>query len=343
MLRMRLSMPERRLRPMQQSHLDTYIQAQEISAHRFGSRSAPGANLKHPDTKRSYLLRTYLFCQLCGRRMFGKTRHTLPYYVCAPKKGYLPEGHPAAGTFFVREDTLLQRLNAFFSDHVFGAYRRSLLQASLRTLGLTAQQERGQQAAALRRSITDTETKIKRTVRNLELIADPDPDLIRDINERRAELRAQKQHYETQLADLEARILHTPNPDLIDALPITEIQIDQLPEDLARSLFEALRLEIHYNKHTNTATARITLTGQTITTARHATHNATVTPLRHKQDRDEHKDQNNDQSGVASDGHPGPILVVPPAGLPKDGTWCDQRFSTGTLVIEAGFDLSLID
>ena len=36
-------------------------------------------------------------------------------------------------------------------------------------------------------------------------------------------------------------------------------------------------------------------------------------------------------------------MVVPPAGLPKDGTWCDQRFSTGTLVIEAGFNLSLID
>ena len=35
--------------------------------------------------------------------------------------------------------------------------------------------------------------------------------------------------------------------------------------------------------------------------------------------------------------------LVPPAGLPKDGTWCDQRFSTGTLVIEAGFNLSLID
>jgi hypothetical protein len=143
-------------------NLDTYIQAQQISAHRFGSRSAPGANLKHPDTKRSYLLRTYLFCQLCGRRMFGKTRHNLPYYVCAPKKGYLPEGHPAAGTFFVREDTLLARLTAFFSDHVFGAYRRSLLQASLRTLDLTAQQEREQQAAALRRSITDTETRSKK-------------------------------------------------------------------------------------------------------------------------------------------------------------------------------------
>jgi hypothetical protein len=31
------------------------------------------------------------------------------------------------------------------------------------------------------------------------------------------------------------------------------------------------------------------------------------------------------------------------AGIPKDGTWCDQQLSTDTLVIEAGFDLSLID
>jgi hypothetical protein len=29
----------------------------------------------------------------------------------------------------------------------------------------------------------------------------------------------------------------------------------------------------------------------------------------------------------------------PPAGLPKDGTWCDQRFSMGCLVVEAGFGL----
>ncbi|MGH3875390.1 MAG: recombinase family protein [Pseudonocardiaceae bacterium] len=237
--------------------LDTYIQVQEISAHRFGSRSRAGANLNHPHTKRSYLLRTYLFCELCGRRMFGKTRHTQPYYVCAPKKGYVPDGHPAGGTFFVREDILLDRLSTFFSHHVFGAYRRSLLDASIRTLDLATRQQREQQVAALHRSITDTQTKIKRTIRNLELVDDPDQDLIRDINERRAELRAQKHQFETQLAEVEARILHAPNPDLIDALPVTKIQLDQLPEQLARSLFEALRLEIHYNKHTNQATCRM--------------------------------------------------------------------------------------
>ena len=31
--------------------------------------------------------------------------------------------------------------------------------------------------------------------------------------------------------------------------------------------------------------------------------------------------------------------AVPPAGLPKDGTWCDQRFSMGCLVVEASFGL----
>ncbi|WP_189052880.1 hypothetical protein [Longimycelium tulufanense] len=167
---------------------------------------------------------------------------------------------------------------------------------------------------ALRRSIADTEAKIKRTVRNLELVDDPDRDLIRDINERRAELRAQKEQFESQLAEVEERILHAPNPDLIDALPVAKIQIDELSDDLARALFEALRLEIHYNKHTNQATCRITLTGQTITAARHAARTA-VAPLRRQQGGDQQEQNNKDQGHVPTDDDPGPILVVPPARL----------------------------
>jgi hypothetical protein len=34
---------------------------------------------------------------------------------------------------------------------------------------------------------------------------------------------------------------------------------------------------------------------------------------------------------------------VPEAGSPKDGTWCDQRFYTGRLVVEAGYGLSASD
>ncbi|MEU4246941.1 hypothetical protein AB0F15_05965 [Amycolatopsis sp. NPDC026612] len=35
--------------------LDTFIQTQEVSGHRFGSRTAAGANTKHQQTKRSHL------------------------------------------------------------------------------------------------------------------------------------------------------------------------------------------------------------------------------------------------------------------------------------------------
>jgi hypothetical protein len=83
-------------------------------------------------------------------------------------------------------------------------------------------------------------------------------DFVRDINERRAELRAQREQGEAQLAEVEQRILAAPNPGLIDALPVMKIDVEQLPEELARALFEALRLEIRYNRDTHTATCRIT-------------------------------------------------------------------------------------
>ena len=289
--------------------LDTFIQAQEVSGHRFGSRTAAGANTKHPQTKRSYLFRTYLFCDLCGRRMGGKTRKRV-YYACAPRKAYLPVGHPAAGGVFVREDHLLEKVNAFLSDHVFGDYRRQLLDANLRHLDATVQQEREQQVTSLRRAIADIDIKIKRTIRNFELVDAPDEDFVRDINERRAELRAQREQLETRLAQVEQRILAAPNPDLIDALPVMKIEVDQLPDELARARFEALRLEIRYNRDTHTATCRVTLTGPTITAASRTAQDAAVLSL--DEARQRHEQRKQEQETPESSGDLVPILVVPP-------------------------------
>ncbi|GAB3428364.1 hypothetical protein GCM10027569_71580 [Flindersiella endophytica] len=294
-------------------NLDTFIQVQQIAGHRFGSRCAPGANTKHPQTKHSYRLRTYLFCDLCNRRMYGKQRWKHLYYVCAPKKAYIPPGHPGPHTIFVREDALLNLLGHFLNTHVFGNYRTTLLATRLRTIDADAQREREQQAAALQRSITDTDTKIQRAIRNLELLDNPDPDFVRDAHRRRAELRAHKLHLETKLAELERATQNAPIPGLIDALPIveTDLQLDQLPEETARRLFEALRLKITYNKTTNQATCHITLTAQTITAAQHAAHNA-ITAQRQAATR-KHPANDKDQVNATNDG-PGPILVVPPAG-----------------------------
>ena len=106
--------------------------------------------------------------------MFGKTRHgNTYYYVCAPKKNYIPPGHDAPGSYFVRETALVHGLNQFLNQHVFGAYRRHLLDAHLRDLDDTARRDRQQQQAALRRGIADVESRIKRTVRNLESSTTP--------------------------------------------------------------------------------------------------------------------------------------------------------------------------
>jgi site-specific DNA recombinase len=297
--------------------LDTFIQVQEVSGHRFGSRTAAGANTKHPQTKRSYMFRTYLFCDLCGRRMNGKTR-TRVYYACNPRKGYVEPGHPAAGSIFLREDHLLDKVNAFLSDHVFGAYRRQLLDANLRYLDTTVEQEREQQVTGLRRAIADIDVKIKRAIRNFELVDDPDEDYVRDINERRAELRTQKGHLETQLAEVEQRIMAAPNLDLIDALPVTKVEVDQLPEELARALFEALRLEIRYNRDTHTATCRVTLTGPTITAASRVAHDAAVISLdqaRLRRERCKQKEIEHESPAMSNDSVP--ILVVPPVRLER--------------------------
>ncbi|GAA5156403.1 recombinase family protein [Amycolatopsis dongchuanensis] len=183
--------------------LEIWLRAQEVGQHRFGSRSTSNTNVRHPQTKRSYLLRTYLFCDSCGRRMNGKTRRGHAYYVCAPKKGYVPEGHPAPGSFWVREDALVAKLDEFLSAHVFGAYRRSLLTYNLQELGVKAQREREDHIAALRHRIDDIAVKMKRVMRSLELFDNPDQDLIRDINDRRAELRERKAALETQLTEAE--------------------------------------------------------------------------------------------------------------------------------------------
>ena len=215
--------------------------------------------------KRVYKLRSYIFCVSCGRRLYGKTKRQHSYYVCAPKKAWVPEGHPSS-SYWVRESNLLEGLTAFLAAQVFGPYRRQLLDASLRTIDDNAQQERQARIAALRRSITETETKSKRLVRSLEIADDVDQAFIRDINERRAELRSRKERSWRQLAEDEVH--RAPNPPCSTTCRSPRVDLVELPDELSRRLFEALRLEIHYDYNTRTATCRCWATPSTPSPAR---------------------------------------------------------------------------
>jgi hypothetical protein len=87
----------------------------------------------------------------------------------------------------------------------------------------------------------------------LELTDDIDPGLLADISRRRTELAAEHTAITEQLRALRDAAHDQPNPQLINALPVGACDLDALPEPLARQLFEALRLEIHYDKRTHTA------------------------------------------------------------------------------------------
>jgi site-specific DNA recombinase len=258
--------------------LETYVQAQEVAGQRERSRTSPGAN-RHPAAKNVYRLRSYLVHAGCGRRMTGRTFRGTAYYVCAPKPGYVPPGHNGAASAYLREDHLLDGLSEFLATRVFGSYRENLLDASLRELDDAARHDHQRQVTAVRRAISDNEARSKRLLRNFELVEEPDQELIKDINARRAELRAERAHLNDQLADLQEQTAQAPNPELLARLPVTPVDLTGMPDEVSRQLFEALRLEMVYDHERHQVAARVTLTGDTIDTVSRTTQ-AVVLPFR---------------------------------------------------------------
>src|SRR6266542_3852293 len=83
-----------------------------IGKAKKGSRPVSDRNT-HPATRRTYRMRSYVICDLCGRRLYGKTRYVgdvYSYYACEPVpahhagKDWFPT-HPKS--LWVREDKLL--------------------------------------------------------------------------------------------------------------------------------------------------------------------------------------------------------------------------------------------
>ena len=174
----------------------------------------------------------------------------------------MPAGHP--DSLWVTETALLDGLHEFLTQHVFGPYRRLLLATTLDQLDQSDRHEHAHRLAATEKALREVEQRRRRLVHILEIADDPDPALVRDVNNRRAELAAQHDELSAELRRLHNHRHQQPNPDMLDTLPVGPCDIAALPEPLARRLFEALRLEIHYHKADHTARYRITLTADTL-------------------------------------------------------------------------------
>ncbi|WP_420000363.1 recombinase family protein [Streptomyces boninensis] len=275
--------------------LETFVQAQRVTEHRARSRGAAGQN-RHPQAKRTYRLRSFLFCAQCGRRLYGKTSKGEAYYVCSPNRSYRPQGHPPS--IWVGEDGLVAGLNQFLAKQVFGGYREELLSSSRGELDAAEQQERVERRRALRRAVADTEARRRRLVRHLELVDDLEGGLLREVHLRHAELRAEQEELTRRLGLLDGEARRALNPGLLQRLPVGAVDLTGMTDQMSRALFEALRLEIRYDRVTDRATCTVTLTADTIEDVAVAAANTVVVPFRQRPSTRDDEEKEGDRSAM---------------------------------------------
>ncbi|MBO2464453.1 hypothetical protein J4709_43470 [Actinomadura sp. LCR2-06] len=116
----------------------------------------------------------------------------------------------------------------------------------------------------MRQAIDDIEARRNRLVRKLELLEDGDGDLMRDICQRSVALSAERNGKLDELAAHERERPVRSCPDLLDLIPLGEVDLTRAPEPVLRRLFEAFRLEISYDKRSGIADCKVTLTGAAI-------------------------------------------------------------------------------
>jgi site-specific DNA recombinase len=245
---------------------ETFEAAAAVPRVREGSRSGAGLNEKHPETKRSYVLRSYVICDVCGCRIFGKTnRAKSPYYVCQPSLNLGADAvrrhpnHPP--TVWVREDALLDGIAGFFNDRVFGPRRKELLKADFSAIDDISDVQERDRIRSLAAALKRIESRQGRLIRKLEMDDDPEGVLFRQVRKRLAELEEERVVKLGILQELQAKDfeMQPPPMELLDRLPLGEIALASAPAELLRLLFEACRLEVRFNRLTNEAACRVTI------------------------------------------------------------------------------------
>jgi len=246
--------------------------ASTVARFRKGSRS--DATLRrHPETKRTYALRSYLRCDICGRRAWGHTVRTCTYYRCSPdpkNHAHQPwyDTHPAH--VVVREDELTAPLQRFFAQRVFGDGRELLLARSISEP--VTDDGAAARATALTAEIANLQQRQDNLVRELESFepsGDDDFDQAwrSGIQARFRAVLTEQRRKKDLLTDLARQSQTRPAVDLslLDTVPQPNIDLDRLPEERQRRLYDAFHLELRYNDLTSELELRVTITGDTAT------------------------------------------------------------------------------
>lgn len=253
-----------------------------------GSRGGSEPN-SHPATTRSYMLRSYVYCALCDRRMFGKVSKDLPYYVCYKdesrrSKAEWFEQHPKA--LWMSEKILLDAVHWFFAERVLGPRREEFLQTQLGAGQPAPTAEAApEQTKQLQEEIKKIEGRQERLLDQLAEDDDGDPDSSRAF---RRGIRDRYDRLDRERRDLVAELhIHqqqaasgspAQNAALIKLLPQLGPRLAELPEEHQRQLYDAYRLEVRYLRPRREIQLCVTIPAATATELAELTAR-TLTPL----------------------------------------------------------------
>lgn len=249
--------------------LETWRAANELGNVRQGSRDGSGPNVKHPQTRRTYILRSYVSCELCGNRMIGKTARRHSYYTCEPHKNLGPKvkqmfpDHPPS--IYVREDELLAGISEFISDRVFGSSRQAKLEKDFGDLDRRDTDSERAKKEALLKALDELGRRQARQVLALERDDDPEGLVFDRVRERLRELERERRNLEEKLEQLNAEAPdEASDPSLLEEMPFARVKLADAPGEVLRPLFDALNLAVRYDRRTNIAGVEVVLDEKTI-------------------------------------------------------------------------------
>lgn len=244
---------------------ESYQAVTEIGRANQGSRAGTGTN-SHPKTKRSYELRSYVTCDLCGRRMHGKARGDTAYMICRPdirqhaERTSWYDTHPKG--LFVRQDDLLTLTHDFFTEHVFGPRRHDALRVPETP---ATKPDTSPAVARLEAEIADLAKRRRNILDQIEEYEptgddDLDRDCRADLRQRLADVAQRHKTKTGQLAGMSAPTTEARDDlTVLDQLPPTTIDLAAVPEDLRRGLYDSFNLELRYHGPERAVTIRVTV------------------------------------------------------------------------------------
>jgi hypothetical protein len=158
----------------------------------------------------------------------------------------------------------------FFAARVFGPDRTALLREQLPAGAAKDAARREKEAARLRKRLRKIDTTEDAHVREVQALAELDPNspAVKAMRERHLRaftgLEAERDDIGAKLAALAKQADdHGGDPALLDALPLLGDVLPRLPSRIKARLFEAFDLAMLYHKKDNQITCRATITPAT--------------------------------------------------------------------------------